>query len=59
MIHIFFKDEHIIQFKRDRLYTIEDFVCEYKDSYALQIKLLQSSAFKITHIISSLYILTQ
>ena len=28
MLHIFFKDEHIIQFKRDRLYTIEDFVCK-------------------------------
>ena len=36
MLHIFFKDEHIIQFKRDRLYTIEDFVC--KSLLYLQIK---------------------
>lgn len=29
MLHIFFKDEFIMQLKRDALYGVNDFICEY------------------------------
>jgi hypothetical protein len=28
MLHLYFKNEYIIQYKRDSLYGINDFICE-------------------------------
>ena len=31
-LHVYFKDEFILQYKRDQLYGIEDLVCKYYDA---------------------------
>ena len=29
LLHVFFKNEYIIQYKRDVLYGVTDFICKY------------------------------